>query len=61
MLLVNIRPFGNFMPGDEVEVPDGALFDRFYFETAGEPFKPEVVDPGELSRLTAELEAEEGK
>lgn len=28
--------FGNFVPGDEVEVPDGAGFDHYYFE-ADEP------------------------
>ena len=32
MLLVNVRPFGNFKPGDWVEVPDGAGFDHAYFE-----------------------------
>lgn len=32
-------PFGNFKPGDLVEVPDGAVFDESYFqrETAAEP------------------------
>ena len=36
MILVCIRPFGNFVPGDEVEVPDGAEFDRYYFEVKSE-------------------------
>lgn len=31
MILVNDRPFGNFVPGDEVEVPDGAEYDHMYF------------------------------
>lgn len=32
MTLRCIRAFGNFKPGDEVEVPDGAEFDGYYFE-----------------------------
>lgn len=32
MLLRCIRAFGNFEPEDEVEVPDGAEFDRAHFE-----------------------------
>jgi hypothetical protein len=31
MLLLCHQPFGNFEPGDEVEVPDGAVFDSYYF------------------------------
>lgn len=31
MTLVCINPFGRFMPGDEVLVPDGAIFDTAYF------------------------------
>lgn len=27
-------PFGNFVPGDTIEVPDGAVFDSAYFEQA---------------------------
>jgi len=34
VLLECIRPFGNFVPGDEVEVPAGAVFDTFYFKVA---------------------------
>lgn len=36
MLLVNHQPFGNFKPGDTVEVPDGAAFDHAYFEEAAD-------------------------
>lgn len=36
MTLVCIRAFGNFVPGDEVEVPEGA-FDTYYFERKSEP------------------------
>jgi hypothetical protein len=44
MKLKNKVPFGNFVPGDEVEVPDGALYDKEFFE--------EVQDPAEdISRL----------
>ncbi len=31
MILVCHNAFGNFVPGDEVEVPDGAVFDGAYF------------------------------
>ena len=31
MTLVCIRPFGLRKPGDEVEVPDGSVFDSTYF------------------------------
>ena len=31
MILRCVRPFGNFAEGDEVEVPDGAAFDRTHF------------------------------
>lgn len=34
MILVCIRKFGNTVPGDEVEVPDGAAFDHYHFEVA---------------------------
>ena len=42
MLLRCVRAFGNFEPEDEVEVPDGAVFDGAYFEKA-EPEAPELV------------------
>lgn len=32
MKIVNIVPFGNFKPGDEVEIPDGSEFDRGHFK-----------------------------
>ena len=32
MILVCVRTFGNFEPGNEVEVSDGAVFDASYFE-----------------------------
>lgn len=34
MLLRCHTPFGNFVPGDEIEVPDGAEFDTAHFEQA---------------------------
>lgn len=40
MQLKCVRPFGNFKPGDSVEVPDGAVFDTFYFETEPESAPP---------------------
>lgn len=41
MILVCVRQFGNFLPGDEVpeEVPDDALFDVTHFAR-----KPEADD-----------------
>jgi hypothetical protein len=50
MLLVNVRPFGNFKPGETVEVPDGAGFDHAYFERADEeptPVEDEAPDGAE--------------
>lgn len=38
MLLRCREAFGNFVPGDEIEVPDGAIYDTLYFELA-EPDK----------------------
>lgn len=32
MNLKCVVAFGNFVPGDEVDVPDGAIFDHAYFE-----------------------------
>ena len=49
MQLVCVRPFGNFKPGDEVEVPDGAVFDKFYFEVS-EPDKPEPDEPADKGK-----------
>lgn len=34
MIIRCIHPFGNFIPGDELEIPDGAIFDETYFEDA---------------------------
>lgn len=34
MIIKCKQPFGNFKPGDLVEVPDGAIFDELYFEHA---------------------------
>lgn len=34
MKLECVRAFGNFVPGDEVEVPDGAIFDTTHFTEA---------------------------
>lgn len=41
MTLTCIKPFGNFEPGDELEVPDGAVFDTAYFEQAETKAKEE--------------------
>lgn len=49
MVLRCINAFGNFTPGDEIEVPDGAVFDHAYFEVA-----PDVVqdDEKELRKVS---------
>jgi hypothetical protein len=39
VLLECIRAFGNVKPGETVEVPEGAVFDTFYFKQADEPKK----------------------
>ena len=31
MTLENIKPFGRFVPGDTIVIPDGNLFDHAYF------------------------------
>lgn len=36
--------FGNFKPGDEVEVPDGGEFDTVYFEQIKAPVKKDKAD-----------------
>ena len=58
------RAFGNFTPGDEVEVPDGAVYDNHYFEAP----EPEIqVAPSAASEKEAVIEPapdapkEEGK
>ncbi len=37
MQLRYIRPFSQYVPGDVVEVPDGAAFDNFYLERVPDP------------------------
>lgn len=34
MKLRCVRAFGNFKPGDEIEVPEGAVFDTCHFDYA---------------------------
>lgn len=48
MLLRCHTPFGNFVPGDEIEVPEGSGFDPYHFElvTAEEP-EPATETPVE--------------
>lgn len=36
MTLRCTNAFGNFKPGDEIEVPDGALYDGAFFEEVAE-------------------------
>lgn len=40
-----IRPFGFDKPGDEVEVPDGATYDTYYYTEA--ELTPVVPDAGQ--------------
>lgn len=44
MVLKCIVRFGNFVPGDEVEVQDGAIFDKHYFEAVPQPDKKGKAD-----------------
>jgi hypothetical protein len=45
VLLKCVNQFGNFMPGDEVEVPDGNVFDTAYFREIEKPkVKEEKTD-----------------
>lgn len=37
MTLKNIVPFGNFKPGDTLDVPDGCVFDSFYWTPVAAP------------------------
>jgi hypothetical protein len=46
--IVNIEVFGNFKPGDQVELPDNATFDSFYFK----PVK--VADNAPVTPVTTE-------
>lgn len=39
--LVCVKEFGNFKPDDELEVPEGAVFDAAHFKRAEEPKKVE--------------------
>jgi hypothetical protein len=51
MTLVCVYAFGNFEPGDEVLVPDGAVFDTGYFkEKADAPKKADAKIDKESSR-----------
>jgi hypothetical protein len=45
VLLICHHPFGNFKPGDTVEVPEGA-FDTAYFERAEEPAPEPASEKG---------------
>lgn len=40
------EPFGNFVPGDELDVPDGVIYDKAFF--AEVPASPAAED---VSRL----------
>jgi hypothetical protein len=44
VLLICKKTFGNFVPGDEVEVPDGAAFDTTHFEMAQAPVKKDKAN-----------------
>jgi hypothetical protein len=46
MNLICIQSFGHFEAGDEVTVPDGAVYDSAYFEEAAAP--PKVPVPKQI-------------
>jgi hypothetical protein len=43
--LRNIRPFSQYVPGDVVEVPDGAAFDPHHWEAVAAAADPPADDP----------------
>lgn len=45
--LRNISPFSQYVPGDLVEVPDGAAYDPFHWEPVV-PAEPAPADPPRL-------------
>lgn len=45
MLLCCKDAFGNFEPGDTVEVPDGAVFDRAHFEEVADAKAEPEAEP----------------
>ena len=60
MFLTCLRPFGNFTPGDTVEVPDNAVFDTAYFsdEKAEAPAVHEPLAKDEPAAPEAEENSE---
>lgn len=50
MTLVCVNAFGNFLPGDEVPVPDGAVYDTAYFTEKVDAPKAEAKIEKETSR-----------
>lgn len=65
MLLRCVNPFGNCTLGDEVEVPDGAIFDTAHFEVASDEAekhdgKDETGKP-DASGVDEKPDAKEGK
>lgn len=51
MILKCVEPFGNFTPGDIVEVPDGALFDTAFFAEDKVPEEVPDSNSEDVSRL----------
>ena len=43
MQIRNIRPFSQYVPGDVVEVPDGAAFDDFHWEAVPVADLPDIT------------------
>jgi hypothetical protein len=40
MKLRNKEAFGNFKPGDEVEVPDGSVYDTYHWDEVKDEVRP---------------------
>lgn len=47
MIIRCIQLFGNFRPGDELEIPADAVFDETYFERVAEATDTEPVKGGD--------------
>lgn len=56
MILVFDHPFGRFVPGDEIEVPDGAEYDHTYCHE-----KPKAKASASTSNPSADTPAGEEK
>jgi len=69
MIIQNVKAFGRFVPGDELEIPDGNTFDHAYWREMKEVTETvereetvthEVTETVEIPEVVTELEPVEG-